>query len=640
MNNHESEGSASFTHALACAALGDGLRAILILDSAPRQLIQVAVLLQRMLSAVTGQEVKQVILGSAESDDDLWHRVELRKKDGEPRFVIGPGPLIGGGGMLPLVVIPDLARFGLAGARACVMLAGADVAYLDRHGQHIEWPVRMCWLAGCATADIGKVSPHLLDRFAVRLRDPGLTNEGDMVPDISRWLAHGTEDRLGRPILDLKLERRLTAARHSQRPHVLPTAVDRVLDYPGGGGIQGSRRDLALARLAVAHAELTGATDVTPIDVDAAAEMMGLASLRAAPRKESPVQVPVPVQSPKESPSSPKASLHAPSPALTQVERVTETVETDNSVVEREVMAAGEPRLLTAASVAFVCTESSYPEDTAEVDRDEDSLRLLSPRYGMAGVRRGPVLGTMPATSRQDIAVIATLLEAAKFQFSRRKRMGNAVGPQPLIIERRDLRAYRRAPIAEQMMALVLDHTSLRDWDWRSAVAPYVQWAYVERASVCVVHVGWRQARSALRAERIRARNPLDPRIRVLRSDPGRATPLAHGLDLVTQTLQQAMQRGAGTIRHAWLVVVTDGRGNVPLKASQRGLVEEPVGREGVDDALQVASQIRSMHGIDAIVIDPGQMPYPELPFSLAKALGGTLVAGRAPDDEKARHAG
>ena len=635
MNNHESERSASFSHALACAALGDGLRTILIYDSPARQLIQVAALMQRMLSIVIRQQVRQVILGSAESDDDLWQRVELRKKEGELSLVIGPGPMVSGRGVLPLVVIPDLARLGLAGTRACVMLAGADVAYLDRHGQHIEWPVRMCWLAGCATADIGKVSPHLLDRFAVRLQDPGLADERDVVSDISRWLADGSDGRLGRPVLDAELRHRLTTAGHGQPPRALPAAVDRVLDYAGGSGVQGSRRDLALARLAAAHAQLTGATDVTAADVDAAAKLMGLPSLRATPSEAeaSPVQVPAPARSPKESP-------RAPSSARTQVEQAAETVEADSSAVEREVLASGEPGPLTAASVAVVRPESPYREDTAEVDRDADSLRPPSPRHGMVGVRRGPVLGTMQATSRQDIAVIATVLEAAKFQPSRRKRMGSAVGPQPLIIERQDLRAYRRAPVAEQMLALVLDHTALRDWDWRSAVRPYVQWAYVERASVCLVHVGWGQARSTLRAERILARNPLDPRVRVLRPDPGSATPLAHGLDLVTQTLMQAMQRGAGTMRHAWLVVVTDGRGNVPLKASQRGLVKGPVGREGIDDALQVAGQVRSMRGVNAVVIDPGQMLYPELPFALAEALGATLVAGRAQDDDMARDAG
>jgi hypothetical protein len=44
------------------------------------------------------------------------------------------------------------------------------------------------------------------------------------------------------------------------------------------------------------------------------------------------------------------------------------------------------------------------------------------------------------------------------------------------------------------------------------------------------------------------------------------------------------------------------------------------------------------MRGIDAVVINPGQMLYPELPFSLAKALGATLVAGQTP--EKVGHDG
>jgi magnesium chelatase subunit D len=89
---------------------------------------------------------------------------------------------------------------------------------------------------------------------------------------------------------------------------------------------------------------------------------------------------------------------------------------------------------------------------------------------------------------------------------------------------------------------------------------------------------------------------------------------------------RRALRRGHRGLQQVQLVVVTDGRGNVPLEASRIGRVARPVGREGVDDALAVARQIRSLRRVQAVLLDPQPPQHAELPTLLADALGATVV--------------
>ena len=118
------------------------------------------------------------------------------------------------------------------------------------------------------------------------------------------------------------------------------------------------------------------------------------------------------------------------------------------------------------------------------------------------------------------------------------------------------------------------------------------------------------------------ARSLLTPSIaETLEPQPGRATPLAHGLEMAFQTIQQG-QHGRAFIQHTRLVIITDGRGNVPLESSLRGQVKVPVSREGIEDTLRTAAQFKGMRRIEAILLDP-QPPYmTELPLTLAEVIG------------------
>jgi magnesium chelatase subunit D len=180
------------------------------------------------------------------------------------------------------------------------------------------------------------------------------------------------------------------------------------------------------------------------------------------------------------------------------------------------------------------------------------------------------------------------------------------------------------------MLMMVLDYTCLRDRNWQESLLPYLTWAYVERACICLIQVGAAEAKHELRAVRIEAQNVLVPRINAgLESGRGRATPLAHGLELALQTLRHALQHGRSKVKQAVLVVITDGRGNVPLEASRVGDIGAflPVKQRGIEDALQVAAQIGELDGVKAYLLNPQPKIYADLPLQLAEKLGAGVLA-------------
>src|SRR5258707_660403 len=151
---------------LACAALSPGLRSVLVFDAPPVGLQHLAVVLEQFLRITTKLPVQAYQLGPFESDDEVWGSIELPGKVSLHRL-FSPGR---GASELQLLTLADLAGLSQAAARTCIMLIGAELAYLERHEQHQRWPLHQCWLASCARDDVGKVSPHLLDRFALRLQ--------------------------------------------------------------------------------------------------------------------------------------------------------------------------------------------------------------------------------------------------------------------------------------------------------------------------------------------------------------------------------------------------------------------------------------------------------------------------------------
>jgi magnesium chelatase subunit D len=681
---------------LACAALNPDLRSILVFDATIATLQAAANNLALMLERVTSDRVVSVQIGVIETEEDLWGSLALSEGNADRSFEWRRGILASGRDReLRLVVIPDLTRLSLAGARACVTSIGSDIAYLERHGHRDAWQPNLCWLAGCSRSDVGLVSPHLLDRFALRLGSQDLVAT-DRVSALQRWLKEPQESPKSEN-RDLSAEwiKDLKQAKSSQ-PEVTLAAQQRVLDYFVLGNGYSVRRELALLRLAQASAQIDGIDRVTVQQVDLAARAIGLKAIESAPlAPENPIQTEL--DRPSLANIFFKWLLRSGLNSLIQyiISKIghsqiepslepssTDRKEMDETQFERDIQDfvydSDTTETLPSQSIGIDGEIAyPYPEDTMLIQREAASLRLPLRRFKNAVLGRGTIVGVEPTKTPQDLAIVSTIVEAAKYQQIRQLTLlnrqdnsddlvdirvksnlnreqslilqirrstllnrqdnsddlvdirvkPNPNGEQSLILQPSDLRRYRRAVMPEQMLALVLDRTCLKDCKWQESLLPYWQWAYEERASVCLIQVGAANPRNELQAEKITADKILVPRIRLsLNAKPGRSTPLAHGLDLGLQTLRHALQHGRSAIQQAVLVVISDGRGNVPLEASRTGLVTSPVGRQGIEDALVVARQIAGLKEVKSVVLNPQPKHYRDLPVKLAQALGSKIA--------------
>ncbi|MFE9093705.1 magnesium chelatase [Streptomyces sp. NPDC007264] len=595
------------TRALACAAAEPTLSGVLLFDLDPRLMDSVAELFTRIVTGVgipgrSEPGPAPLVLGATSRDEDLWVRPRLRREPDGITFRIEPGPLVradGRPGPPPVVAVPDLARLSVAGMRAAVQLLGADVAVVEHTGLRQVARPRARWLAACRSADAGRLSPHLLDRFAVRLPAAALR-----LPPADHLLA------------TLPPGWRTAAAQGVPAIRVTDEALGRVPEFLGPDA--GVRRELALARLARTLAALDGAQAASARHCDEAALLMGLTVTDAAHPGSADSGV-----------LDPAFSARHPRPASRRLPRRGDGAplgdgprpEHDGPLLESEPPEG----IGTDAGRAPVVPATPYPEDEAEVLRDFAPLRNPWQRRRSVASARGVAVGTRRARDLRDLAHVRTVREAAVHQRVR--------GHRRFTVSPVDLHSYVRAGTPERMLVLVLDHTCRADdWDWQDALTPFLQWAYTGRAAAQVVEVGSAQARDELRAESFAVRSVLDPRVLAALYRPsGRATPLAHGIEQAAQALRRAFQQHGSDLAEAWLVVVTDGRGNVPLRASHTGRLSGPVAAAGVEDAFEAAARIGAMDRtrLHVAVVDAAREPYGDLPFTLAETLGGSVVEGR-----------
>jgi magnesium chelatase subunit D len=464
---------------------------------------------------------------------------------------------------------------------------------------------------------VGQISPHLLDRFALRPRWEGEGSPGDHWADDLEEMAVARSSARTWPFRPRDLRRALEAS-----TEFTDEAGNWVLGYYPPGEAASARREIGLARLADACARLRGEPRVTAAHVAEAAELVGLTRPGEAavpqPRDEAP-----PVPSPPRAPQYRPAPEHSELMDDRQVDDRQDSAPPDGGSLARVRLGS----LDTLPATVFPSgAELTHPEDRAPVEREPASLKLPPTTDRSHRLGRGAVVGVERATDLIDLAFTDTIFEAAKFQrIRRRKGVRNG---KPIKIYAQDLRRYRRAPLPAQLLVLVLDHTCLRDGtrDWEAALVPYLHSAYVARAAIHVVQVGAEDGDSGLRARLIRARNLLAPELaQALVRKRGSATPLAHGLELALRTMRQSLHQGRNPVARCTLVVVSDGRGNVPLDASHAGRPPESIDREGVEDALVQARLIAGLRRVRNIMLDPQPKQMVELPRELARALGAAV---------------
>jgi magnesium chelatase subunit D len=600
------------TTVLACAAVEPSLHGLLLIDLPGQLLEQVAAAYKHMLEIRYGAGLRQVTLSSHQTDDDLWTSFVQRDEQGIPQFGIGRGALAGveGQHQLLVVVIPDLARASLAVNRAIVELLGAPTAAVERHGISARWQPSPHWVAACAAADTGQVSPHVLDRFMLRLAVTQRAKAGGLAERLRADDTGEAQSAAVNQILSDLPARWRSALADPPTATISDSVLRRTAEWPTQQ--PGMRRQLGLARLARAIARLEGGGTVGPAHVDAAAELIGLTSTATVP---GPIAVAVDADgAPPREAVLQQSGQETDSPA----------VHLPDSVPAPQPVISTEPEVLPAEPVREL-NASPFPEDAAIPAREAAPLQIPAVRRRGQIVRTGIVIGTRPADELVDIAWVATAIEAAKYQKWRR----TAASDSRLVIRGSDVRSYRRTPASEFLLGLLLDHTCGRDWDWIPPITPFLRWAYIHRATVCLVEVGSADAAMPLRAERAPVRGMVDPYlVTAMSRRPGKATPLADGLTKLHTDVRHSLQHGRGGVTEAIVVIATDGLGNVPLQASQNGEVAGLVRQEGVDDAVAAAAGLGELVGCRCVCVAPPWSAYRQHLERLAVALNAPIVTG------------
>lgn len=608
----------TLTWAAACCAAEPGLDGLLLFDLPFTALSAVASALVQALAATNPALARPRVLrlGSNEDEDDLWSTLRPQTSGGYTMLAPAPGPLVRRAEDSALVVlVPDLARLSLAATRAATVLLGSPTAQLQRHGIAQSWHTATYWVAACSTSEVGKISQHLLDRFPVRIPATSLIPPVDPIKQIICALVSVPEEP--RSAVPSPSPAWCSILRTGgSGPPVDDSAVERAVALHEAH--HGLRRPLALLRLARATARLAGDSIVTSNHVERVALLTRVTVPTQAHTPKRALR-PTNLQAAQPRNRRPKAAPQNENPAGPP---------SSTTAAAEPVLTAGSAEELSVITVS-IDAPLSYPEDNADPKREAEPLKLPWQRAAGHPPDRGPVIGTMPARNLEDIAWFDTVRHAALYQPFRRRSVPGSHGERVLVAGV-DLRAYRRSAQPERMLVLLLDHTCRHGWDWLAKLAPYLHSAYSSRATVCLVEVGGEGAPSLFRAERSMLRSLLDPRVETaLSRKPGGSTPLAHGLELAGQALRHALQHGAATISEAEIVVVTDGLGNVPLDASRKDALTEPVGSAGITDAIDAAEAVRAFDSIRVAVVQPPRVPHPEILLQLVNAINSrrTIIA-------------
>lgn len=620
--------------ALECVAAEPGVGPVLFVDLDPALLPVFAAVLGTMIGKLEPElgAAPVHVLGPWHDGEALWSRLTCRND----RIVAVPGPLAEEPGKpAPVLAIPRLDSVGLTVSQALLTQIGPE----DLRTGARRTP-RARWLAAADGADLATMSSHLLDRFAARI-DGQPINAALLHNVVQASADQGSSAGSRSPSVTAVAQALIEKIVASRRP--LGPIARRALWTPEAAlavlralsSDAGRRRDLALAHSARALATRVGADTTGPDHVLAAARMLGLAESASTEhgdlaRRESASASATP--SDHGTPAAPEGAADQPADRRGGWE----TVKVPDLPVELDVLPIWAPPMSRTA-------DSLFPEQGPESLPMLGSLREARRGTAYRTVLRGPVVGDKPLDSSaalHDLALAATLVRGSMRRAQQRQgaRDGEALGAgafSDLSIRPTELRQRRRSPRTRAGLVLVLDHSCLAGWAWPAALAPHLQWAYQASASVTLIECGHHATPNEFVAHRVRVRSLADPAVGRALSGlaPGRATPLAHALDLAAVELRRWTRAGEDV--RVRLVVATDGRGNIPLAASSRGRSPSaPVHREGVEDGFRAAESIRPLirpqHGCH--LIGPATDHHPELLVELALRLGAELRRFRVGD--------
>ncbi len=492
--------------------------------------------------------------------------------------------------------------------------AAMGVNHVEREGLTFRHPSRFV-LVGTMNPEEGDLRPQLLDRFGLAVEAEPMADPRRRAEVVRRRLAFEADPvgfRARWADADRSEGEKIVEARRLLPAVVVPPPIlDALCARCAREGAEGLRADLTIYKAASALAAYDGRTTVTAEDVEAVAELALAHRRTTPPPPRGPAPEPPPPRPKGDDRPPPEGRDRDRDPSPPGREPASPSASAQDSGPDAT---AGDP------GGASELVAASEPTTTPPWSPARPARRREGPvgRRGKLGVtdRRGVAIrSAVPVGRAVDLALDATLRASAPWQVAR----GRVDEGRP-ILKAADLRVKVRARPTRHLILFVVDASRSmgarrRMAQTKAAVLALLVDAYQKRDLVGLVAFGGTSARLALpptRSVQVAARELADLPV-------GGTTPLAHGLALASRVVGRSRRREPGVI--PLVVLLTDGRGNVPLGE----------GGEPTLDALALADRL-GRDRVSGLVIDTEGGPVRlGLASRLALAWGADLRPLDAP---------
>ena len=455
------------------------------------------------------------------------------------------------------------------------------VVRIEREGLSLRSPAEFRLLTSFDPSE-GAPRAHLLDRLGLIVMMPTIRASEARASIVRRHLQPDAETWNDEALL----LRGLIESAREQLPHITLGDAQRreLIRMADALGVQGHRADLFAIRVARASAALGLRDEVQREDLELAARLVLLP--RATRHPDTTHSAP---------PPEPPASDTPPPP------------DSNDEIEPNSDSVPSEDQLELAEEVL----------DSLAVDLPDalSSLSFARQRSGRSGSRgatsgqRGRHVSSVPGLPRgQRLDVIATLRAAARWQRVRTRRRHG------ITLTSDDFRIKQYRSKAGALFIFAVDASGSmalnRMRQAKGAVHALLEQAYVNRDRVALL---------AFRGDEANLLLPPTGSVELLRRavdqlPTGGGTPIAASLVASLEVADQAKRRGFGNIV---LVMLTDGRANVGLKAD----------RAGVDAEVKQLARSVAETGIRSLVIDTQRSFLSQgNATQLARALGGDYL--------------
>jgi magnesium chelatase subunit D len=406
---------------------------------------------------------------------------------------------------------------------------------------------------------------------------------------------------------ELRMLRGLIAAAKEQLPHVSMTneQIKGLIQTAISLGVEGNRVDIFAIRAAIASAALAQRTEVDDEDLKLAVKMVLVPRATRMPEREATEEE---MQGPDEPPPPDETEAEdEEAPADTPDADAEEEQEETPDMIEELMMDA---------------METELPDNILNISLASKKKAKSGSRGEALNNKRGRFVRAQEGEMKSGkVALIPTLISAAPWQATRRKeKEKKGIKTGALIINKEDVKIKRFRDKSGTLFIFMVDASGSmalnRMRQAKGAVASLLQNAYVHRDQVSLISFRGKSAQVLLPPSQSvdRAKRELD----VLPTGGG--TPLASALFTGWETAKQARTKG---ITQIMFVMITDGRGNIPLQAAYEPNSEKAP-KEQLEKEIEALALSIQADGVASIVIDT-QMNYlsrGEAP-KLAQHLGG-----------------